>query len=35
MMNLIWGFMLIIGIVFSVVNGRISQFTDGLMNSCG
>lgn len=35
MMNRIWGFMLIIGIVFSVVNGRISQFTDGLMNSCG
>ena len=35
MMNRIWGFILIIGIVFSVVNGRISQFTDGLMNSCG
>lgn len=35
MMNRIWGFMLIIGIVFSVINGRVSQFTDSLMDSCG
>lgn len=35
MMNRIWGFMLIIGIVFSVINGKVSQFTDGLMDSCG
>ena len=34
MMNYIWGFMLLIGIVFSIVNGKTAEFTDGLMNSC-
>jgi len=34
MMNYIWGFMLLTGILFSIINNRVSQFTDGLMNSC-
>lgn len=34
MMNYIWGFMLIIGITFSVINGKTAEFTDGLMKSC-
>lgn len=34
MMNYIWGFMLLIGIVFAVINGKTADFTDGLMNSC-
>ena len=34
MMNFIWGFMLLTGIFFSIANNRVSQFTDGLMNSC-
>ncbi len=34
MMNYIWGFMLLIGIVFSIINGKTAEFTDGLMNSC-
>ena len=34
MMNYIWGSMLLIGIVFSILNGRTAEFTDGLMNSC-
>ncbi len=33
-MNYIWSFMLLSGIVFSLINGKISAFTDGLMNSC-
>lgn len=34
MMNHIWGFMLITGIIFSAFNGTIPQFTDSFMNSC-
>ena len=34
MMNYIWGFMLLLGIFFSFLNGRTSAFTDGLMSSC-
>ena len=34
MMNYIWGSMLLIGIIFSILNGRTAEFTDGLMNSC-
>lgn len=34
MMNYIWGSMLLIGIVFSILNGRTAEFTDGLMSSC-
>lgn len=34
MMNYIWGFMLLTGIIFAVINGKTADFTDGLMNSC-
>ncbi|MDD6647063.1 MAG: nucleoside recognition domain-containing protein [Firmicutes bacterium] len=34
MMNYIWGFMLLLGIFFAVLNGSASEFTDGLMSSC-
>lgn len=34
MMNYIWGAMLITGIVFSLITGKTSDFTDGLMSSC-
>lgn len=34
MMNYIWSFMLLIGIVFAIINGKAADFTDGLMNSC-
>jgi spore maturation protein A len=34
MMNYIWGFMLLIGIVFAFITGNVQQLTDGLMNSC-
>lgn len=34
MMNYIWGSMLLLGIVFAAFNGKASEFTDGLMNSC-
>ncbi|MDO4545594.1 MAG: nucleoside recognition domain-containing protein [Bacillota bacterium] len=34
MMNYIWGFMLLLGILFSLLNHKASAFTDGLMNSC-
>ena len=34
MMNRIWGFMLLIGVVFSIINGKTAEFTDGLMSSC-
>ena len=33
-MNYIWGFMLLLGIGFSLFNGKTSEFTDGLMTSC-
>lgn len=33
MMNYIWGFMLIFGIIFSIINGKTSEFTDSFMNS--
>lgn len=34
MMNYIWGFMLLSGIIFSIVNGKTAEFTDAFMNSC-
>ncbi|MDD2189903.1 MAG: nucleoside recognition domain-containing protein [Eubacteriales bacterium] len=34
MMNYIWAGMLILGIVFAVINGRLNEFSDGLMKSC-
>ena len=34
MMNYIWGFMLLLGILFSIINKNTSGFTDGLMTSC-
>lgn len=34
MMNFIWGFMLIAGIIFSVINGRSDEFTETFMSSC-
>jgi len=34
MMNYIWGFMLLLGIFFAVINDTVSEFTDGLMTSC-
>ena len=34
MMNYIWGFMLLLGIGFSVACGKAAEFTDGLMSSC-
>lgn len=34
MMNYIWGFMLLLGIFFSIINNKTSSFTDGLMSSC-
>lgn len=34
MMNYIWAAMLIIGIIFSFLNGSVDTFTDGLMSSC-
>lgn len=34
MMNYIWGFMLLLGIIFSIAGGKVSDFTDGLMSSC-
>lgn len=34
MMNYIWSGMLLIGIIFAVVGGSASEFTDGLMSSC-
>lgn len=34
MMNYIWGFMLLLGIIFSLINGKVAEFTDGFMNSC-
>lgn len=34
MMNYIWAFMLLTGIIFAILNGKASAFTDGLMQSC-
>ncbi|NLD20488.1 MAG: spore maturation protein [Clostridiales bacterium] len=34
MMNYIWGFMLLLGILFSFFNNKTAEFTDGLMTSC-
>ena len=34
MMNYIWGFMILLGITFAVINGKASEFTEGLMISC-
>ena len=34
MMNYIWSGMLIFGIIFAVINGKLSEFSDGLMKSC-
>lgn len=34
MMNYIWAGMLILGIFFAVVNGRLGAFSEGLMTSC-
>lgn len=34
MMNYIWAGMLILGIVFAVANGRLNEFSEGLMKSC-
>ena len=33
MMNYIWGAMLLFGIMFSLIGGKASEFTEGLMNS--
>ncbi|HML37127.1 MAG TPA: nucleoside recognition domain-containing protein [Bacillota bacterium] len=34
MMNYIWAGMLILGIIFAVANGRLNEFSEGLMKSC-
>lgn len=34
MMNYIWAGMLILGIAFAVFNGRLNEFSEGLMKSC-
>ncbi len=34
MMNYIWGAMIVTGVIFAIINGKTSEFTDGLMNSC-
>ncbi len=34
MMNYIWGFMLLTGIVVSLATGRADTFTDGFLASC-
>ncbi|MDF3001909.1 MAG: spore maturation protein [Bacillota bacterium] len=34
MMNYIWAGMLILGILFAVINGRLNEFSEGLMKSC-
>lgn len=34
MMNYIWAGMILVGLIFSIINGTINSFTDGLMNSC-
>lgn len=34
MMNYIWGGMLLLGISFAAISNKLSEFTNGLMNSC-
>jgi spore maturation protein A len=34
MMNYIWAVMLMLGVVFAVINGRLNEFSEGLMKSC-
>lgn len=34
MMNYIWPGMLIFGIIFAIINGKLTEFSDGLMKSC-
>ena len=34
MMNYIWAGMLVIGVVFAVINGKLNEFSEGLMQSC-
>lgn len=34
MMNYIWAGMMMLGILFAVINGRVNEFSEGLMNSC-
>lgn len=34
MMNYIWAGMLALGIIFAIINGRLNEFSDGLMVSC-
>lgn len=34
MMNFIWAGMLILGVLFAVANGRLNEFSEGLMKSC-
>lgn len=33
-MNRIWAFMLFLGVLFAVINGRLSEFTDAIFASC-
>jgi spore maturation protein A len=34
MMNYIWAGMLVLGAAFAVINGRLNEFSEGLMKSC-
>jgi spore maturation protein A len=34
MMNYIWAGMLVLGVIFALITGRLSEFSDGLMKSC-
>lgn len=34
MMNYIWAGMLVLGVAFAVINGRLNEFSEGLMKSC-
>lgn len=34
LMNYIWAGMLVLGVIFAVVNGRMNEFSEGLMKSC-
>ncbi len=34
MMNYIWAGMVVLGVVFAVINGRLNEFSEGLMKSC-
>lgn len=33
-MNYIWAGMLIMGVIFALINGRLNEFSEGLMKSC-